>query len=622
MTDTRLGTYGVCILILHAFLKFQLMGALGISTWSVHGDSSGAGPALVVMQTCSRLTAPFLIRTRNYVDEVGPKSPFYSFMVQAKYLVSWERVAFATLTCFLVASTLYGIQMAAVLILGVLLFAQYAGAYGEYRLGGVMGDYLGATICVTEILILVMILAKDSVMASWVQMLEAFRNSNIGLTDVLADAWQEPNTSMGVLIRFIVMIVLTKVWCDNVGFSSVPFDEPNEASTGTEATEESNGIAIPSARQEAESVCKSPDASFQERYDAVQTYLDCLAKPVFSLGTLEEWAARLAALQRTTRPVVNPVACLIFAADHGVAKSVDDGGEGCSLYPQAVTKSILVGLERGIAGASVLAKANNVSLRVVDVGVAGDDTKYNNIVHVSPHKLKGGGTANFCTGPAMTCEEVERCIRVGRDELAKCVLDQGAKAVVLGEVGIGNTTSSSALVAQLTDANIDSVCGGGATLSRNADQAAINKKVAIVKKALKLHGRHIKGGIEALARVGGAEIASLVGAMLEASERDVAILVDGFIVTAAALVAASISPNACRNMFFSSQSAEKGQATAIESIQRIAASNGIPVPPSPALAMNLRMGEASAALLAVPILRSSVAILSEMGTIQDILTGN
>jgi nicotinate-nucleotide--dimethylbenzimidazole phosphoribosyltransferase len=424
------------------------------------------------------------------------------------------------------------------------------------------------------------------------------------------------------LVRFIIIVAFTMIWCSSVGHPSVLLVE-SDTVVETQDNGDANGLSKedspPSGRRLADSICKAPDSTFQERYDAVRVYLDSLAKPVGSLGTLEDWAARLAALQRTTRPVVDPVACLIFAGDHGAAKSPEQGGEGCSSYPQAVTRSVLVGLERGIAGASVLAKANNVSLRVVDVGVVGV-TNDNNVVYASPNKLQGGGTRNFCTGPAMTTEEVERCIRIGRDELAHCISENDTKAIVLGEIGIGNTTASSALIAQLTKAGVESVCGGGATLAREVDQAAITKKVAIVKKALKLHGSSIKGGTDTLAKLGGAEIASLVGAMLEASERNIPILIDGFIVTAAALVAANISPNACRIMFLTTQSGEKGQATATDSIQSIAAANGIPAPERPALAMNLRMGEATAALLAVPILRSAAAVLTDMGTIEDILS--
>ena len=166
---------------------------------------------------------------------------------------------------------------------------------------------------------------------------------------------------------------------------------------------------------------------------------------------------------------------------------------------------------------------------------------------------------------------------------------------------------------------MDSLCGGGAFASREIDNAAVSKKITIVKKALKKHNGTKLKAADALTKFGGAEIAALVGALLEASEQNVAVLVDGFIVTAATLVAVNLSPNVCRVLFFTSQSAEKGQQAAVDMIRAIAKKNNIPLPAPPALSMGLRMGEATAALLAVPILRSTTTLFRDMATIQEIL---
>ena len=360
----------------------------------------------------------------------------------------------------------------------------------------------------------------------------------------------------------------------------------------------------------------------------MQAYLNVLAKPVGSLGTLEVWAARLAALQRTLKPNADKVACLIFAGDHGVAAAPDAGGEGCSAYPQAVTQSVLVGLHRGVAGASVLANANNVTLRVVDVGVIlGNanpfrDSKY--VISSSQKLIKG--TRNFCMEPAMSAEECERCIAIGRNSLIEFVEQTGCRVVVLGEVGIGNTTSASALVAALTGKLTKEVCGAGAYATRDVSEAVIVKKISIVEKALVKHfgsdeKKQTKLQVaDVLAKLGGAEIAAMVGALLEASSRDIAVLVDGFIATVATLLAVAISPNVCHVLFFASQSAEPGQRAAIEGIREIADANKIPMDEYPVLAMNLRMGEATGALLAVPILRCSATVLTDMATIEDILS--
>jgi len=405
----------------------------------------------------------------------------------------------------------------------------------------------------------------------------------------------------------------------------------------------------------ANKVLANPSSTFQERYNAVQSYLDVLAKPIGALGTLEVWAAKLGALQRSLSPDANNVACLIFAADHGAAAPIAQGGEECSAYPQAVTKSVMLQLHRQVSGASVLARVNNVDLRVVDVGVILGENQppldNSKTVVVSPMKLPNG-TKNFCVEPAMSAEECERCMAIGRESLVQFVEETSSKIVVLGEIGIGNTTSSSALIAILTGKSTEEVCGGGAFATKEASQEVIPKKIGIVDRALaRHHGTRVEApqeviskkigivdralarhygtngsrqrnvqGADALAKLGGAEIASLVGAFLEASSRDIPVLVDGFIATAAALVAVSLSPNVCHVLFFASQSAEPGHRAAVEKIQEIALANSLPIDTKPILSMGLRLGGGTAAMLAVPILQSSAKMLSDMVTIQDIIS--
>ena len=187
--------------------------------------------------------------------------------------------------------------------------------------------------------------------------------------------------------------------------------------------------------------------SFTEKYDAARLYIDSLAKPVGSLGTIEDWGARMAVLQQTATPNADAAACLIFAADHGVAKDTSEGGMNCSAYPQMVSRKVLEALDRGIAGASVLSKCNNVTLRVIDVGLVDGPVDYEwsgNVVRSSTNRIKGG-TANFCKGNALTETEVKMCIDLGREETSKMINEMGGGATVImfGEVGIGNTTSAS-----------------------------------------------------------------------------------------------------------------------------------------------------------------------------------
>jgi nicotinate-nucleotide--dimethylbenzimidazole phosphoribosyltransferase len=263
--------------------------------------------------------------------------------------------------------------------------------------------------------------------------------------------------------------------------------------------------------------------------------------------------------------------------------------------------------------------AKDISLTVVDVGVAGGPFLGKNVVKSLSNKLPNG-TRNFCVESAMTSRETDQCMQMGRDSLIRIVEENACKVVALGECGIGNTTAASALVAALTRRPIEDLCGGGAYTSRTADEAVIKKKVAIVRKALKNHeGVSSSEPAKVLAKLGGAEIAALSGAILEAGNRSIPILVDGFIVTAAALVAACMDPSVCRVLFLATKSAEKGQLAAIEEIQAISQRHNLPVLSQPALSMGLRMGEGTGALLAVPILKSAASMVTNMATIQEIL---
>lgn len=197
-----------------------------------------------------------------------------------------------------------------------------------------------------------------------------------------------------------------------------------------------------------------------------------VSETIGALGTLDAWASRLAALQRTLQPNAVSACCIIFAGDHGVASG--HGGESCSAYPQAVTWSILMGLRDGVAGACVLAKANNVALRGVvegDDDPIDDDCAKSQVVASAPDKLPRG-TRNFCVEPAVTTEECKRSIGIGRRYLVHYIQETGSTIVVLGEIGIGNTTSSSALIAPVADkmARDDQV----AALCGDCNQGAIH----------------------------------------------------------------------------------------------------------------------------------------------------
>ena len=224
MTDSRVGTFGCAALSLLLLIKVQLLGSLATSHWNVdiwHGGSSGGvGPAILVAQMLSRLSAPYLIRTRDYVAEVGPKSPFYIFMVEAKYIVTWARVVFATLYCFVVTASMYGPAFATVLIVAVLSLAHLAGSKGEDLLGGVMGDFLGATICVCEILVLLLIASRDSIIETYQVITEAIPASDglFGLLSLLQQIMViYSHDRVRPLIHILFLLGALKFWCKSVG---------------------------------------------------------------------------------------------------------------------------------------------------------------------------------------------------------------------------------------------------------------------------------------------------------------------------------------------------------------------------------------------------------------------
>lgn len=497
----------------------------------------------------------------------------------------------------------------------------------DYLLGGVMGDYLGATICVTEVYLLTIILLFDT----YEDHLRVISVLNERLSAVAAGrastSWfvEEVMTSPEIasLLKFGVVIAFTYVWCSNVGLPPV-FVRKVVAEKGS--TDEIQIALVPEEDKDKEEdtlddFLNDEDHDFTEKYGAVRNYLDLLAKPVGALGTLEDWAGRLAALQKRTNPRVDNVACLVFAADHGVAKDVKDGGMSCSAYPSSVTEKVVVGLQTGLAGASVLASCNNVDLRVVDVGLATDIKWTGEIVRTSENKVVGG-TKNFCKGNAMTSEQVHQCILTGRLETAKAIDELGCNAIVFGEVGIGNTTTSSTLIAALTGKDPAELCGSGASTSRDGvNLEIVNKKVSIVKEAMRFHGASTMIGqpYKALKAVGGAEIAAIIGGILEATERSIPVMIDGFICTTAAMIACLINPMASKALLLATESTEMGQVIALEEITKVAFENGFPAPERPALRMNLRMGEGTGALAAVPLLRSACAILN-IGTLEKVLS--
>ncbi len=312
---------------------------------------------------------------------------------------------------------------------------------------------------------------------------------------------------------------------------------------------------------------------------------DAKTKPRGSLGRLEELGVRLAEI-RGVVPRSLEAAVVVVAGDHGVA------AEGVSAYPQEVTTQMVANFAAGGAAINVLARQAGARLVLVDAGVAVP------VVAEGVRSLRlGAGTASFTRGPAMSEEQARRGLEAGAalvDELG------GVDVVALGEMGIGNTTSASAIAAALLDVEPEAVCGRGTGL----DDAGLARKIDAVRRGLEANSARDPLGV--LAGLGGFEIAVLAGVVLGCARSRVAALLDGFITGAAALVATRLEPAVGDVLIASHRSPEPGHTLLLDAL-------GL----EPLLDLGLRLGEGSGAALALPLLRSAVAILEEMATFTD-----
>ena len=303
---------------------------------------------------------------------------------------------------------------------------------------------------------------------------------------------------------------------------------------------------------------------------------DRKTKPRGSLGTLEEVAVRIGALQGIAVPATPECALVVVAADHGVA------AEGVSAYPQEVTAQMVANFAAGGAAVNVLAREAGARLKVVDAGV-------------------GVPTANITQGPAMTRSAAEAHVAAGRavaDEFAA----GGIGLVGIGDMGIGNTTPAAALSAALLPAAPAAMCGPGTGL----DDDGVARKVAAVTRALEVNDVDAADPLGVLAALGGSEIAVLVGVILECRAALVPVVLDGFITGAAALLAAAIDPSSVEAMIAAHRSPEPGHALVLERL-------GL----EPLLDLGLRLGEGTGAALALPIVRSALALLNDMASFDD-----
>ncbi len=329
-------------------------------------------------------------------------------------------------------------------------------------------------------------------------------------------------------------------------------------------------------------------------FDIAKERLDTLTKPRGSLGRLEEFASRVVAITGTTTPRIDKKTIFTFAGDHGVSK------EGVSAFPKEVTPQMVYNFLSGGAAINVLGNLAGAKVVVVDVGVDHDfdakDASSNGLVRRKVIK----GTANIKKGPAMSEEETLRCIETGIELAEEYALTGSIYGT--GEMGIANTTPSSAIIAALTGCDADLVTGSGTGI----DEASRLHKAKVIKEAIEVNRPDPSRPLDVLAKLGGTEIAAICGLVLGAAERRVPIVIDGFISTAAALVATELEPKVKDYLFAAHNSVEKGHAMMLERM-------GL----TPFVDLSLRLGEGTGAAIGMILVEAGVRIYNEMASFED-----
>lgn len=330
--------------------------------------------------------------------------------------------------------------------------------------------------------------------------------------------------------------------------------------------------------------CKRPDAERQAQARARQSQL---TKPPGSLGMLEDLAVTLSGLHHSPTPKVDRVWISVFAADHGVA------AEGVSAFPQTVTGEMLRNFAGGGAAIAVLARALDANLDVVNLGTVNDPGAVAGVHRA----VIAASTRNFCEGPAMSDAQLRAALGAGAASV-RAALDAGAQLFIGGEMGIANTTSAAALASALLQRSPSDLTGAGTGL----DAGGIAHKIAVIERALALHAP-ADSDWERLRRLGGFEIAALTGAYVAAAQAGLPVLVDGFIASVAALAAQRLNPGCGDWLLYAHRSHERGHAMVLEALRA-----------RPLLDLGMRLGEASGAAMAVPLLRLACALHNGMAT--------
>lgn len=330
-------------------------------------------------------------------------------------------------------------------------------------------------------------------------------------------------------------------------------------------------------------------------FERAAAYQARLTMPAGALGRLLELGRQLCAIQETLQPQAEPAAVVVMAADHGIAE------EGVSAYPQTVTAQMVANFLRGGAAINVLARRQGARFFVVDLGIK-DPSGLGPHPHFIGNVVVGRGTMNFLRGPAMTREQALKAVAAGRRIVSEQLVPLGVRVLALGEMGIGNTTSASALTAALLGREVATVTGRGTGLDDNGWK----HKVDVVARSVRKHFPNPTEPVDPLAvltAVGGFEIAGLVGAALDAAAHRMMIVLDGFISSVAGLIACRMEPAVRAYCVAAHRSVEIGHRAVLEALEL-----------TPLLDLELRLGEGSGAALALNLLQCSADILRDMAT--------
>ncbi|MBU2862826.1 nicotinate-nucleotide--dimethylbenzimidazole phosphoribosyltransferase [Reinekea forsetii] len=315
--------------------------------------------------------------------------------------------------------------------------------------------------------------------------------------------------------------------------------------------------------------------------------IDDKTKPVGSLGQIESLAIQIGLIQNTLAPSVDNPAAFVFGADHGVC------AEGVNPFPQEVTEQMLANFAHGGAAMSVFCRVNGIKMNVVNMGIANPDARWTNVLH---HAISNG-TANFREQPAMTHAQSAEAIQIGAS-LASQAVELGHNLLIVGEMGIGNTTSVSAILSSILGLDPKDCVGPGT----GATEQQQTLKIKVIKDAIARVASPLTP-MQALAEFGGFEIAAMVGFLQEAATLKTPVIVDGFISTVAALIAEKHNPGLSQHWIFAHQSAEPAHDAMLQALSA-----------RPLLNLQLRLGEGTGAALAYPLVKCAVAMLNDMAT--------